>query len=81
MINVICCILTAWFISDFKPFQKIINMLAEKTKKEWVKELLYSFSCWKCMAFWITLTVTQTAIYAITAAFIAYLTSLIIESL
>ena len=81
MINVIYCILVAWFITDFKPIQKIINMLVDKTKKEWVKELLYSLSCWKCMAFWITLTITQTAIYAIAAAFIAYLTSLILDSL
>ena len=42
-----------WFITEFEPFQLLIEYAQEKLpNNKLLQYLLGSFSCWQCMTFW-----------------------------
>lgn len=67
--------LMGWFIVDFPLFYVFVKLILELiTKNEKIIGLLIKpFECYKCAAFWSTLTITGNIWIAITASFLIFI--------
>jgi hypothetical protein len=59
----------SWFISRFEPIHMTLEALPNKLVYNLIRLIL---TCLKCLAFWITLTLTQDIFLASLMAFIGF---------
>ena len=49
----ITVIALGWFITEFEPFQIVLELIKQRVPKHPIIDYLFgAFGCWQCMTFW-----------------------------
>jgi hypothetical protein len=67
--------LLAWFIADFQPLQDFLKGIKDKISDKYILifYLKTAVSCQKCLALWLTLTISGDLYISLLTSFITYL--------